>query len=134
MVGLPGQALGGQDVPPGGIAPQAYGSAPQAPASFKRNTIDVGSEGLLPYPSAARGAGRKLKHSAPSVHSTLNDMDGGVVVGNPGHPSHSRKGVQQAKVVGGARSARGEMIKKIMKEKGLSLGQASKYLKENGSD
>lgn len=30
-------------------------------------------------------------------------------------------------------SARGAMISKLMKEKGMTLGQASKYLKENGS-
>jgi hypothetical protein len=29
-------------------------------------------------------------------------------------------------------SARGEKIKAVMKQHGLSLGQASKYIKENG--
>jgi DNA gyrase inhibitor GyrI len=35
-------------------------------------------------------------------------------------------------ISGGARSARGELIKKVMREQGLKLGQASKYIKENG--
>jgi DNA gyrase inhibitor GyrI len=35
-------------------------------------------------------------------------------------------------VSGGARSARGELIKKVMKEQGLTLGKASKYIKDNG--
>jgi hypothetical protein len=32
----------------------------------------------------------------------------------------------------GARSARGAMVRKLMQEKGMSLGQASKYIKEHG--
>lgn len=131
-LGLPGQALGGQDVPPGGVAPMAYGSAPQAPANFQRNTVALGSKGLLP--SAAVGNGRKrVAHKAPSVHSTMNEMEGGVVLGRPGHGVY--KGVQAtvaAPMAGGARAARGAAISKLMKEKGMTLGQASKHIKENG--
>lgn len=94
LQGLAGQALGGQDVPPGGLAPQAYGNVPQAPASFKRNTVGMGVGGRVrPAGAGAAGAGA---------------------------------------VSGGARAARGAAIKRIMQEKGLSLGQASKYLKEHG--
>jgi hypothetical protein len=132
QMGLPGQALGGQDVPPGGQAPMAYGSAPQAPASFQRNSVGIGSHGLLP--SAQTGNGRKrTAHKAPSVHSTMNEMEGGAVLGRPGHGVY--KGVAQTvaqPMAGGARAKRGQAISKCMKEKGMTLGQASKYIKENG--
>jgi hypothetical protein len=127
--GLAGQALGGQDVPPGGIAPRAYGSAPQAPASFARNSVDVGSTGLLPLPNAQVG-GRKKKMmaaAAPSVH-----LDGGVVLGRPGS---AIRGMAEpaAPMSGGKRAARGAAISKLMKETGMSLPEASRYLKEHGS-
>jgi hypothetical protein len=138
-MGLPGQALGGQDVPPGGMAPRAYGSAPQAPATFQRNTVALGSKGLLP--SAQVGNGRKgTAHKAPSVHSTMNEMEGGVVVGGPKRGVY--KGVAQtvaapmaggaSHMEGGKRAARGAAISKLMKEKGMTLGQASKHIKEHG--
>ena len=101
-VGLPGASLGGQDVPPNGLAPVAYGSAPQAPASFKRNTVGLGAQ--YPLPSAQVGTGRKKK----------------AVV------------IEEATVVkGGARAQRGAAISKLMKEKGMTLGEASRYLKEH---
>lgn len=133
-MGLPGQALGGQDVPTGGLAPLAYGSAPQAPATFQRNSVSLGSKGLLP--SAAVGNGRKRKaHDAPSVHSTMNEMEGGVVLGRPGHGVY--KGVASTvapapAMAGGARAKRGAAVSKLMKEKGMTLGEASKYVKEHG--
>ena len=106
-MGLPGSGLGGQDVPPGGQAPMAYGSAPQAPASFQRNSVGIGSQGLLP--SAQTGNGRKgTAHKAPSVHSTMNAIEGGVVVGRPGHGVY--KGVAQTvaqPMAGGAPGAPG---------------------------
>lgn len=137
MVGLPGQALGGQDVPPGGMVPRAYGTAPQAPAHFQRNSVSLGSEGLLP--NAQVGSGRRKKHSAPSVHSTMNEMEGGVVLGRPGHGIRGLSQVVKAPapapapMAGGKRAQRGQMISKLMKEKGMTLPQASKYLKEHGS-
>lgn len=89
LSGLPGQGLGGQDVPPGGVAPVAYGSAPQAPASFQRNSVGMGKA----MPDAKHGG--------------------------------------RVTVSGAGRSARGQAISKLMKNKGLTLGQASKYLKEH---
>jgi hypothetical protein len=131
-MGLPGSGLGGQDVPPGGQAPMAYGSAPQAPANFQRNSVGIGSQGLLP--SAQTGNGRKrTAHKAPSVHSTMNEMEGGAVLGRPGHGVY--KGLSQAvaqPMAGGARAKRGQAISKCMKEKGMTLGEASKYIKEHG--
>lgn len=95
----PGGGLGGQDVPPNGIAPVGYGNPPQAPASFKRNTV---------------GMGRPRKTLGADGHGMA--------------PAPKMSGAGS-----GARSARGQMISKIMRERGLTLGQASKYLKEHGS-
>lgn len=115
--GLPGQALGGQDVPPGGLAPIAYGNTPQAPASFQRNTIGMG-----------RPAGAGM-YGEGMVCSTKANGGAKALLGRPGH------GTQQGGAMcgGGARSARGQAIAKLMREKGMTLGQASKHLKEQGS-
>lgn len=120
--GLPGQGLGGQDVPPGGLAPIAYGNTPQAPASFARNTIGMGR------PAGAGMYGGAMPAGAGMVCSTKERGGAKALLGRPGH------GTQQGGVVsGGGRSARGQAIAKLMREKGLTLGQASKHLKEHGS-
>jgi hypothetical protein len=76
---------------PNAVAPVAYGNAPQAPASFRRNTVGMGKP------------------------DTKCGMTGGAKVKAPRKPS-----------------ARGAMISKLMKGSGMTLGQASKYIKENG--
>ena len=88
---LPGSGLGGQDVPPGGLAPMAYGNVPQAPASFQRNTV---------------GMGKPMKEVAFHTHGGAKPKRA---------PSHRAKVVAQ-----------------VMKEKGMKLGEASKYVKEHG--
>jgi len=111
--GLPGQALGGQDVPPGGVAPVAYGNVPQAPSSFKRNTVGMGRPA---------GAGKKV-----SEQGREDDKLGMEV-------AMLRKKVDKDIAGAGKKksSVRGQMISKLMRENpGLTLGQASKYLKEN---
>lgn len=137
-VGLPGSGLGGQDVPPGGMSPMAYGTAPQAPPTFQRNSVDVGSSGLLP--SAQVGSGRKgKKHSTQSVHHTLNEeLEGGKAGGKAARNVRGvYDGVEPATAItntvvkGGARAARGAAISKLMREKKMSLPEASKYLKEH---
>lgn len=133
-VGLPGSGLGGQDVPPGGVAPVAYGSAPQAPAQFQRNSVDVGSQGLLPNAQVGSGR-RKAAKAAASVHHTLNDMDsagGKAVLGVRGVYPSVAPAAATTVVKGGARAVRGAAISKLMREKGMSLPEASKYLKEHG--
>jgi hypothetical protein len=77
---------------PNTVAPVAYGNPPQAPASFRKNTVGMGK------PSTAKCG-----------------MTGGAKAKAPRKPS-----------------ARGAMISKLMKEKGMTLGQASKHLKEHG--
>jgi hypothetical protein len=99
--GLPGAARSGSDVPPGGVAPVAYGNPPQAPKSFARNDVmlDRASRGAPLSGSGAAGAGAGLAGGAASK-----------------------------------RSERGRKIAMIMREKGMTLGQASAYLKKHGSE
>ncbi len=116
-MGLAGQALGGQDVPPGGVAPVAYGNAPQAPASFARNAV---GEGML------GGPGRGIRKGGAKK----------AMLGLPGHgvmKGSARPAGAGVASGAGKRSARGQAIAKLMKEKGMTLPQASKYLKEHGS-
>ena len=98
-------ASGGQDVPPGGMAPRAYGNAPQAPASFQRNTVGMGMAGSgklkITHDGEMAGAGKlKITHGGEKPKRT---------------------------------NARGQMISKLMKEHGMSLPEASRYIKEHGS-
>ena len=52
---------------------------------------------------------------------------GGGRVGSGGRMSGAGRVMSGA----GVKSMRGQLVKKVMKEHGLSLGQASKYIKEN---
>lgn len=190
-MGLAGQALGGQDVPPGGIAPKAYGSVPQAPASFERNTVGMGRRGKqtpkdkedeklgmevamlkkkvrggqrptefatkeqmaaaiagLPKPEPVK-APRKLIRTreiggpttVASPNSAFTTMkrpttptNQKVILMEPSTPKRRKGGMKCEECErGGAKksSTRGQMISRLMKEKGMTLGQASKYLKDN---
>lgn len=88
-IGQPGSGTGGQDVPPGGMAPFAYGNVPQAPASFQRNTVGMG----------ASGGAKKVS-----------------------------KGGKRAP------SARNVAIGKLIREKGMTLAQASAHYKAHGGE
>lgn len=99
MAGQAGAALGGQDVPPGGVAAVAYGNPPQAPASFKRNTVGLG-----------RGA-----DAAATGRGKLTITHGGAACGGA-KPKRT--------------NARGQAIAKLMRERGCSLAEASRMLKE----
>jgi hypothetical protein len=102
MEGQAGAALGGQNVPPGGVAAVAYGSPPQAPASFKRNTVGMGAAGAGNLIIKHEGAGHAM---APAC-----DMAGGA------KPKRT--------------NARGQMVAKLMREHGVSLAEASRMLKQ----
>jgi hypothetical protein len=60
-----------------------------------------------------------------------------MLLGRPGHGTFQGGRVTPAgagvPAGAGKRSARGQAIAKLMKEKGMTLGQASKHLKEQGS-
>jgi len=99
-----GAALSGQDVPVGGLAPVAYGNAPQAPASFQRNSVGMGRA------AAMKGMGKleiEVKHGDEM-------MEGGAM-----------KKKRQP-------SARNIAISKLMRGKGMTLAEASRYIKEHG--
>jgi hypothetical protein len=114
--GLPGAARGGQDVVPGAVAPRAYGNVPQAPASFKRNTVGMGqSHGSKAAGAAQHGSG---------IISGLNIPIISGIAGMFGLGKEKKKR---------APSARNQAIAKLMREKGMSLGEASAYLKQHGS-
>jgi len=121
----PGQALGGQNVPPQGIAPMAYGSAPQAPSTFQRNSVSLGSQGMLPLPSAQTGNGKMSLKLTEVKSPKLPMVKGGAVLLN----KQGVKGGAEPKI--NNRSARGLAVSKCMKGMGLTLGQASKYVKEH---
>lgn len=98
-----GAAISGQDVPAGGLAPVAYGNAPQAPASFQRNSVGMGRAAEL------KGKGKleiEVKHGDEM-------MEGG-----------AKKKRQP--------SARNIAISKLMRGKGMSLAEASRHIKEHG--
>jgi hypothetical protein len=154
--GLAGQALGGQDVPPGGVAPVAYGSVPQAPASFQRNTVGMGKAagagknkmacgGAMPthrmpdgtiMPGAKHGGvvskkGREDEKLGMEIAMIKKKMKGSAPPAGAGAPCMTCKGGAPPAGAGKKSTARGQAIAKLMKEKGMTLGQASKFLKEN---
>jgi DNA gyrase inhibitor GyrI len=83
--------------------------------------------------------GKLVKPVAKPIFKALTDkavskivgagMSGGAELYPPTVAKGGKKGCG---ISGGARSARGELIKKVMREQGLKLGPASKFIKENG--
>jgi hypothetical protein len=100
--------VSGHSVPPGGLAPMTMGNAPQAPESFRRNQVGMGRAGAGRAGAGRAGAGRAGAGRAGAGMAGAGDK-----------PKRS--------------SERGQMISKLMKEHGMSLGEASKYLKEHGN-
>jgi hypothetical protein len=112
LMGQAGSALGGQDVPPGGVAAVAYGNPPQAPASFKRNTV---GEGM-----GKGGAHAMAQHCPqPSGAGKLTIMHGEGAAAEGGRRKNP-----------GRVNPRGQLIAKMMREHGISLGEASRMLKQ----
>jgi hypothetical protein len=105
---------GGQTVPPGGVAPKAYGNPPQAPASFQRNTVGMGMSG---------GRARK----AAPVENNVDKFIAAGIEGGGQLTIHHGEGKPKRT------NARGQMISKLMKERGMTLPEASRYIKEHGS-
>jgi hypothetical protein len=102
------------------------------------NPADVGQEigesiGK-PLRKAIKGYGRK-KGQASLTHS--GDLDfttkrGDLVYHEKGRDVKKSKQPYSGGLAGDKRKVRGEIVKKVMREKGLSLPQASKYVKEHG--
>ena len=79
--------------------------------------------------SSSGGKNRHLFRKAKNTVKTIRK--------NPIVQEVEREAISQGKdavrsYVGGARARRGAIVSKVMKEKGLSLAQASKYVKEHG--
>jgi hypothetical protein len=112
----------GATVAPGAMAPISSGAAPYAPANFKRNTVGMGMCG-----------GKKATHTMPDGTVMPGAKHGGMKMEMEGgaKPKKMKMEIMEEPKKGGARSARGQKIGKIMKSMGMSLGEASKYLKEN---
>jgi len=121
-----GAALGGQDVPTGGITPIAYGNPPQAPASFERNTVGMGRAGGGRAGGGRSGGGAAGGAMCGKGQLTISHGEGMVGKGQLSitHGEGKKKR---------APSQRNQMIAKLMKEKGMTLGEASKHLKQHGS-
>lgn len=89
---------GGQDVPPGAVAPIALGSAPEAPESFRNAN---------PPQFATKG------------DYASEQVVGGAMCGGAAKPKR-------------APNARAQAMGKLMREKKMSMAEASRYLKEHG--
>jgi hypothetical protein len=114
------------DIEPG------YGNPPQAPQSFKRNTVGMGKaakkmmgcakEAMVQDQAATRmkqvqevkglKARKNMAIHRDMEQAKVEDMSGGVKVDK--------------------RKLRGAAISRLMKEKGMTLGQAAKHIKEHG--
>lgn len=110
LMGEAGSALGGQDVPPGGVAAVAYGNPPQAPASFKRNTV-------------GEGAGKGGAH-AMAPHCPQPTGAGKLTI------THGEGATGGRRKTAGRINPRGQLIAKLMREHNISLGEASRMLKQ----
>lgn len=104
------------------------GRVADPPESFKRNTV---------------GMGMMDRHRVPE--SAGGEYFGSGLLGEDGHGTRKVGGCppEGARVVGGrkkrapagpsdARRRRGQAVSKLMKEKGMSLGEASAYVKQHG--
>jgi hypothetical protein len=87
----------------------------------------VGAEFGVPPPVSAVVGKMVAKHA-------LSEKNTGVKGGKRGRPkkAESEKKPKATKGKAGGREARAEIVKKVMKEKGLKMIQASKYVKEHG--
>jgi hypothetical protein len=104
------------NTPAGAVPAVAYGNAPQAPASFKRNTVGMGKS----MEAVKRGRGRPRKAVPVAEEMEMSSS------------SEEEMKKPMKKKASGRKSARGAMVSKLMKTKGLSLGEASRYIKEHG--
>lgn len=109
-----------------------YGNPPQAPQSFQRNTVGMGK--------AAKKMMKAAKEEAIEDQDAMRMKQVQEVKGLKARKNMSlHRDMEQAKVEdmsGGVkvdkRKLRGAAISRLMKEKGMSLGEAAKHIKEHG--
>ena len=80
----------------------------------------------LPEPHPAHGGNRMVGGASDDYETNLLLR----ATGGRSHTGAARTGA--ASVTGGARTKRGQLVAKLMRERGVSLGQASKIIKEEG--
>lgn len=119
-------------VPPGGRPAMAYGSPPQAPASFARNSVGMG----MPEPSMKAA---KMRAKSMKGGSNGRMVGAGVLrIEHGGAAGITSTNLPSAQIgngmAGGKRAVRGAAISKLMKEHGMTLGEASRHLKEHGAE
>jgi hypothetical protein len=100
--------------------------APMMPASVGMPGAAAGGQDVPRGAVAPRAYGNVPQAPAAFARNAVGE---GRPRGRPRKASRSSSPVPV--VVGGARQARGQMISKLMREHGMTLGQASKYLKEH---
>lgn len=89
-------------------------------------------------------AGRMLRKHIEEVHggaylhkflsgmSDVSGVSGGRVVGGMNTGAYEGEGKKRVVASNDKRRSRGAMISKLMKERGMTLGEASKHIKEHG--
>lgn len=151
----------GATIPRGAVAPISESGEPEAPASFERNTVGMGRAmlgrpGHGTYKGGMKGGmdspPRLVEKSGPNIPGDVTPPRRPKAVRPPAPktppsqmqrmpdsfipPKNPRKQGKPAPkpappMEGGGRSARGQKIAALMKSKGMSLGEASKYLKQH---
>ena len=77
--------------------------------------------------------GNTLEKGIPLVSAALTGAETGSPAAAIGSYKESKSLIDEGKRLakgGGKKSARGKLVSKLMKERGISLGQASKVIKE----
>lgn len=103
------------------VAPHSSSSSSSA---APRRPLSLASLSITPEAMGHRGEDRMARPTTPTDQPTNKSMPKGP----------KKKGMGKLTIThgGGKRAARGEMVKRVMREHGLSLGEASKYIKEHG--
>jgi len=95
----------------------------------------------LPLISKLLGAGQMDEHASKKLNMFFKDMKGAGTGGMMDVRMEMRKPIMNAPIqpspkrvvgAGDGRKKRAEIVKRVMREKGLSMINASKYVKENG--
>lgn len=97
------------------------GRVADPPESFRRNTVGMGYEDRHRVPSSMGGefyGGAKKQHLSGGCPPVPTVIVGGRKKRAPAGPDDARR-------------RRGQVVSRLMKEEGMSLPEASKYIKEN---
>lgn len=107
------------------LKPSSIPKLPPMP-KFLGGTRGAEPRGLVEFTTGGRKRGAAKQTAVMEMAPTRG------ISGMVGGPAGGRRKVGGASCGGRKPSARGEIVKKVMREQGLSLPQASKYVKEHG--